>query len=311
MSEGSVQRLAWDDLPQSVRSAARDALGSHVVGEIGQTGGFSPGLASRLRLADGRWVFAKAINGDRNPTAPGLYRREAAVMSVLPDEVPAPALVWTYDDDDWVMLVLEDVDGVMPGQPWDRVQLDSVIAAMADLAAVRGASALPIPTPEEDLADNFRSWAVLAEAEDMTVRLGMWERANLERLVGLESLWVPAAEGDALVHADLRADNMILADDRVTFVDWPYALAGVAWLDMVLFVPSAIADGGVDAAEAWSRFPPAQDADDDAVNAVLAAAAGDWTYQSLLPPPANVPSLRAHQREKARAALTWLRTRIG
>jgi hypothetical protein len=163
--------------------AARDALGSDVVGEISQTGGFSPGLASTLRLADGRRVFAKAIGGDRNPTAPGLYRREAAVMSVLPADVPAPALVWTYDDDDWVMLVLEEVDGVMPEQPWDPVQLDSVIASMADLAAVRGASALPIPTPEEDLAANFRSWTVLAETEYLAACLGLWERVNLERLL--------------------------------------------------------------------------------------------------------------------------------
>lgn len=102
-----MPRLAWDDLSSRVRSAARDARDSHVVGEIGQTGGFSPGLASRLRLADGRWSFAKAINGDRNPTAPRLHRREAAVMSVQPADVPAPVLVWTYDDDDWAMLVLD------------------------------------------------------------------------------------------------------------------------------------------------------------------------------------------------------------
>lgn len=43
--------------------------------EVSQSGGSSPGLASRLTLADGRRVFAQAINPDRDPLDPELYRR--------------------------------------------------------------------------------------------------------------------------------------------------------------------------------------------------------------------------------------------
>lgn len=74
-------RLRWVDIPLEFRAAAESAVGSEVVGEVSQTGGFSPGLASRLLLADGRRVFAKAINSGRNPSAPGLYRRVGADMS--------------------------------------------------------------------------------------------------------------------------------------------------------------------------------------------------------------------------------------
>lgn len=93
-------------------------------------------------------------------------------------------------------------------------------------------------------------------------------------------------------------------------VDWPYAVTGAAWVDALLFLPSVAATGGIDPERAWAGFGPAQAADRDAVNAVLAAVSGDFWYQSLLPAPPNLPTLRAHQREKGRAALGWLRARL-
>ena len=81
---GIVARLGWADLPGRVRVAAESALGAAVVADAPQSGGFSPGLASRLVLADGRRVFAKAISAQRNPRSPGLYRREIEVMKALP-----------------------------------------------------------------------------------------------------------------------------------------------------------------------------------------------------------------------------------
>lgn len=38
--------------------------------------------------------------------------------------------------------------------------------------------------------------------------------------------------------------------------------------------------------------------------------AGDFLYQSMVPPPANLPMLRAHQRGKGHAASEWLRARL-
>ena len=158
----------------------------------------------------------------------------------------------------------------------------------------------------EDLAENFRSWHVIAADPALAGRLGGWERANLPRLADLESRWQDAARGETLLHADLRSDNLLLTPDGgVMVVDWPYAVAGAAWVDALLFLISAAADGGADPASAWESFGPARSADPAAADAVLAAAAGDFTLQTLLPPPPNLPSLRGHQRRKAAAATGW------
>lgn len=307
-------RLRWAELPEPVRAAAESALGAVVTSDAPQAGGFSPGLASRLLLADGRRVFAKAINTARNPRSPGLYRREIEVMSALPGSVPAPRLRWSFDDGDWVMLVLDDVEGTMPVQPWDRRQFARVLAALEVLSDALTPAPITAMSIVDDLADNFRSWQTISADEDLTGRLDPWARANLARLVELESGWAAAAAGETLCHADLRADNLLLtadgADGAVMVVDWPYAVTAAPFVDALLFLPSVAATSSIDPQQAWTGFRPARAADPDAVNAVLAAVAGDFLYQSMLPTPPNLPTLRAHQREKGAAALAWLQARV-
>ncbi|MGW4527870.1 phosphotransferase [Amycolatopsis sp. NPDC004378] len=303
-------RLSWNDLPEQVREAAESALGAPVVRDIPQSGGFSPGLASRLVLGDGRRVFAKAISADRNPRSPGLYRREIEVMGSLPATVPAPKLRWCYDDGHWVMLVLDDIDGTMPTTPWLPEQFARVMAALEKLA--EGLTPTPVPAMSivDDLAENFRSWHTIAGDSALAGRVDEWACANLPRLVQLESGWASAARGDTLLHADLRADNLLLTADAVMVVDWPYAVTGAPWVDGLLFLPSVAATSAIDPEQAWRGFRPAHAVDPDQVNAVLAAIAGDFLFQSLLLAPDNLPTLRAHQHEKGMAALGWLRRRI-
>uniref|UniRef100_UPI003F491403 phosphotransferase family protein n=1 Tax=Amycolatopsis sp. CA-096443 TaxID=3239919 RepID=UPI003F491403 len=310
VSTTAPARLSWIDLPEAVRTAAESALGAEVASDVTQPGGFSPGLASRLVLGDGRQVFAKAINAARNPRSPGLYRREIEVMASLPESVPAPRLQWSYDDGDWVMLVLDDVDGAMPVQPWEPGEFSRVLAALEQLSDSLTPAPVTAMSIVDDLAENFRSWHAIAADPALLGRLDPWARTGAERLAELESGWAAAAAGDTLCHADLRADNLLLTTDAVMVVDWPYAVVGARWIDALLFLPSVAATSSIDPEQAWMSFRPARGADPDAVNAVLAAVAGDFLYQSLLPAPGNLPTLRSHQHEKGTAALDWLRTRI-
>ncbi len=310
MEVTAPSRLRWENLPERVRAAAESALGASVVYDAPQAGGFSPGLASRLVLQDGRRVFAKAISAGRDPRSPGLYRREIDVMAALPATVPVPRLRWSYDDGDWVMLVLDDVDGRMPMQPWDHRELSRVLAALEELSDTLTPAPISATSIVDDLADNLRSWQVIAEDPVLIGRLDSWTQQNLPELVALEAGWAEAARGETLCHADLRSDNLLLTEDRVMVVDWPYAVTGARWVDALLFLPSVAATSSIDPQQVWKEFRPARAADPDAVNAVLAAVAGDFRYQSLLPDPANLPTLRAHQRDKAAAAASWLRSRI-
>jgi aminoglycoside phosphotransferase (APT) family kinase protein len=305
-------RLEWKDLPGELRELIEKRLGSEVTAAHSQVGGFSPGLASRLRLGDGRRAFAKAVSATRNPDSPAAHRREARVLAALPAAVGAPKLIWSGDLDEWVVLITEDVDGRNPAQPWVAAEFDEAVGALARLAE----RLTPNPTDITDhvinnLAADFNGWRALAHDGARLPSEFEWAQRNLERLSNLEQSWTAAAaDGMTLMHGDARADNMLLTARGVILVDWPHAVMGPAWMDLLFMLPSAIMQGLADPESVWRRYSPALGVHPDAVNAVLAAVAGFFVAASLRPAPLNLPTLRAFQAAQGRAALAWLRERI-
>lgn len=304
------ERLRWHEVPLDVRRGIETVLGAPVVIERSQPGGFSPGLASRLRLADGRRVFVKAVGRERNPDSPGLHRREVAVMAALPDGLPVPRLLGHYDDGDWVAVVQEDVPGVHPVEPWRPDEMERVCVALADLAERLTPSPIPAPPIAQLDESMFRGWRTLALDPRPAAAFDPWVRDHLDLLADAEARWVPAAAGQALVHVDVRADNLLLTADRVVVVDWPHARIGASWLDLLFFLPSAAMHGGVDPERLWATYPPARAAAPGDVTAVLAALTGFFLHSSLLPPPLRLERVRAFQRAQGDAALHWLRERL-
>jgi Ser/Thr protein kinase RdoA (MazF antagonist) len=303
-------RLPWDRVPAPVRAAVERALGSAVVAARDCPGGFSPGSAARLRLADGRRVFAKAVGREPNPVTPQLHRREAAATAALPPGAPAPRLLHEIDDGDWVVLVLTDVAGSLPRLPWDVGELTRVLVALTALHEVLSpcpwASAPPVA---QSLAEDFGGWRRIAAQAPPT--LDRWSATHLDRLVALEVDWADAAAGDTLVHADVRADNILLAAEGVVFVDWPHACRAASWVDVVAFAPSVTMQGGPRPEWMLARHPGAAGADPAAVTAVVAAFAGYLTERSLVPAPPGLPTIRAFQAAQAEVVRAWLSRRTG
>ena len=302
-------RIGWAEIPRPVRSALTGRLGAEIVDEVSQPGGFSPGLAARLRLADGRRVFVKAVGRQRNPDSPGMHRREIEILRALPPGLPVPALLDSYDDGDWVALVIEDVEGRSPELPWRGEEFAEVLRALATLS--EGLTPSPIAVAPVDVAHPglFGNWRGLADARAGVDRLPGWVADHLDLLVELESGAVPAAQGDTLLHLDLRADNMLRTDNGIVFVDWPHACLGAAWIDLLGLLPSVGMQGGPDPETVWQQAIGSA-ADPDRVNAVLAAITGFFLVGSLQPPPPNLPTVRAFQRAQGDVALDWLRTRL-
>jgi aminoglycoside phosphotransferase (APT) family kinase protein len=327
----SGRRMQWDEMPAPVRSAIEDRLGSRVVSARSQAGGFSPGVAARLRLADGARVFVKAVCGSSNPDSPAIHRREARVAAALPAGVPAPALRWSWDDGEWVVLAFDDVDGRAPELPWRAGELKRVLDALYGLATLLTPSPIALEPAGESLARLFGRWHRIADPSDGSRpdgnepdgsrpdgnepdgnepdgnekadegRLPIGIRNRLDELVELESRWPDAVRGDTLVHLDVRADNLLLTPDRVLVVDWPWAAVGAPWLDLVAMLPSVAMQGGPAPDDVWRAHPLNRGVDADRVDAFIAALAGLFVHDSLLPPPPGIPTLRAFPGRSGRA----------
>jgi aminoglycoside phosphotransferase (APT) family kinase protein len=304
------QRVAWEALPATVRQAVESGLGASVVAATTQPGGYSPGAAARLELDDGRRAFVKAVGREPNPYSPGMHRREAEIAATLPPEAPAPRLLFAHDDGDWVALVYEDVDGHEPAVPWREDELARVLDALTDLAAALTPAPIAAVSAAEYYAELFGGWRWLAERGGAP-RLDPWAAERLDELAALEAGWPEASAGETLVHGDVRSDNVLLAADRVVFVDWPHAAVGARWFDLLCFLPSAAMQGAPPPWELFEAHPLGRQAPPDALLPMLAAVAGFFVQRSTLEPPPGLPTLREFQRVQGVHALAWLRRSLG
>ena len=274
-----------------------------------QTHGFSPGLAARLRLADGRRVFIKAVSELANPDTPDIHRREARILAALPASTPAARLLWTYDEGGWVALCLEDIDGRHPSEPWTDHDLDLVVSAVTRMAQDLTPSPIEVDqTAAEGFERDINGWqTALRRGED---RLDPWCLRNLERLAGLESRAPSAAAGETLLHFDVRADNLLIVGERVYLLDWPWARTGAAWIDLVAMAPSVAMQGGPAPARFMDRLA-LRGVSREALDAVICSIAGYFAVRALEPPPQGIPTVRAFQAAQGGVAIGWLRERTG
>jgi Ser/Thr protein kinase RdoA (MazF antagonist) len=306
-------RLVWADLPDQVRTGIEGVLGAPVVETTSEPGGFSPGLAARVVLADGRRMFVKAVSAGRNADSVRMLSSEARILAGLAGvdlrpPVAVPALRGQYVNGDWIALVITEADGRTPAIPWRTAELDRVVDAVQTLGECLTPTPLTAPPLTETCATIMNLWRAVAGGRVTPAGLPPSAVANLDRLAELEADWAVAVAGNTLLHLDLRADNLLVAEDQVFVVDWPHACVGAAWVDLLMMLPSVIMQGG-DPDRCWRRYPAGRDVDADQVNAVLAGLAGFFAVCALRPAPPGLPRVREFQRAQGAAALSWLRAR--
>jgi aminoglycoside phosphotransferase (APT) family kinase protein len=311
----SDTRLEWRQVPPEVRGSIEHRIGAPVERSESQPRGFSPALASRLTVGNGKRFFVKAVAPDAESGAPGgqgLYRQEARVAALLPDDAPVPRLLDSWEEEGWVVLMFEDVDGRHPALPWDPGELGSVLEAMGTLST--GLTPSPVPVPSAQVPGGRDWWSELTRDRSRLDRipgLDPWIKANVDLLASTGATSRAAFSGSTLLHSDIRADNILLAGHRVMFVDWPHARVGAPWVDLVFFLPSVAMQGGPDPDPLFWRQPSTIDADPDSVIAVLAALAGFFIHGATEDPPPGLPTLRRFQLVQGVEAVKWLRQMMG
>jgi aminoglycoside phosphotransferase (APT) family kinase protein len=130
---------------------------------------------------------------------------------------------------------------------------------------------------------------------------------RLDELAALERALPPLVAGDAMLHGDLRVDNVLIDRAGVAWLcDWTWPCLGVPWFDTVTLLVSAYASGlDTDALlEPWC-------APDEGVDGALAALSGYWLAQAAGGPTSASPHSRQHQRFSGEQALAWLASRRG
>ena len=298
----TARRLEWPLLPPAIRALVERRLGSPVASAASAGSGFTPGLASVLTCEDGSRHFVKAASKKAQRPFADAYREEVRKLQALPAGLPAPRLSWNHEDDLWVVLALEYVDGGNPARPWHSDQLDACLDTLEVLAERLTPPPLKVATFGDDFAPCLEAWE--------HVRRVTPDRPHLDEAAELATGFREATAGETLVHTDARDDNFLIADGQALLVDWNWPVAGAAWIDTVSLLVSVHGDG-LDADRALAERALTRDVAADHVDSLLALLAGYFLERRDQPVPNSSPYLRVHQSWYAEAAWSWLATRRG
>jgi Phosphotransferase enzyme family len=309
-------RLPYPAVPERVRAWVSTALGSPITSWSDQTGGMSPGCATRVVAEDGSRVFVKAVGAALNPDSPSLFRREIEALSLIGDDPLWASCLGSYDDGEWVGVLLEDVEG-HHADLGDDAQMTALLDATDRLG--ERLARVPAPTP---LASSFAGDGFI----DVAAVFGRWV-ATVDLLPDLQPELVPevvrrkAATCRTLAHRlldpwptrlahwDIRNDNLLVRPDgTVVFVDWGAAGVGPAWVDPLMARLERVDSPWFDASVASS--PALAEAGDDAVTGWLIGFGCHLAWRSIDAVDVGLPTLNEFRRTEARRILAGAARRL-
>ena len=298
----TARRLQWKFLPPDVRAGVEDRLGSPVSDAASRDGGFTPGFASVLTTSSGDRYFVKAASRAAQAEIAASYAEEARKLLILGDTIPSPRLLWTQQDDAWVVLCFEAVDARQPRRPWRPAELERALdlaeaIAEATLAVPAGLDLQPLV---EDVPRLLTGWVDVPE-----------EWPHHAEAAALAASLADLPDAAHFAHCDLRDDNILFTDGgRTLACDWNWPALGPVWLDSVDLLISAHGDG-LDVEPLLAQRPLTRDAHPDHVDAWIAAICGFMLSARNRPAPTSSPHLRTHSDWYAEAAWSFLAQRRG
>lgn len=217
--------------------------------------GLSPAQRFVVRFDDGSSAFVKAAVDAETER---WLRTDHLMMSTL-DADFVPEIVAWIDAGPRSVLIIEDLSdahwpadhyrregGAVLPVLWKPGQWDLLFAALERVAAT------PPPAPLPRLSDAFApEWPAIARDPGPFLELGLcserWLRRSLDALLAAEREL--DLSGDALVHHDVRSDNVCFRGDRAILVDWSDARVGSPRYDLANVLSGCALEGGPDAHE--------------------------------------------------------------
>lgn len=286
-------RPAPDDAARATAAIGAEPVAWRPVNRGGQT------AAARWRalLPDGAAVFVKIAH---TLDTAAWIRDEHLAYARMRGRAFMPRLLGWHDDGERPVLVLEDLSGGRWPPPWDRGAVDAVLATLAEVHAT--------PPPEDLVPLDSRGitfldgWGRIARDPGSAVALGLFDRGWFDRHWSAlhEAALVAPIGGDALLHLDVRSDNICVRDGHAVLVDWNWASVGNPAFDVAAWLPSLHAEGG----------PAPEELMPDGVS-FAAMLAGFFTERASQPPIPDAPHVRPLQLMQARAAVPWAARALG
>jgi hypothetical protein len=266
-------------------------------------GGYTPALRLRAILG-GNTRESGFIKVATTGLTAAWLEREHQVYTALHAAFMPRLLAWdpAPGPDDFPLLALEDLSAAHWPPPWSARQIEQVRAALAELAAYPTAGLETVLEPLDAQAELETGWKRVAADPAPFLSLKIASSGWLERCLPVLMAACPPdlLRGSALVHLDVRSDNLCIAGDRVLLVDWNMACLGSPRLDFACWLPSLEMEGG-----------PAPDSLLPDGGGYAAFLSGYFAAHAGLPIIPDAPFVRQAQRRQLSSALPWAIRALG
>lgn len=241
-----------------------------------------------ITLEDGSSIFAKVATDE--DTAQWL-RNEYRVYGALRADFLPELLAW--EDTELPLLILEDLSKGFWPPPWSQERITNVFETLKNIAAIEP----PPETPSvRRLFKDFSGWEEIKRDPSGFLGLGLvsprWLDAALPALVRAEQ--GANLEGNALLHMDVRSDNICFAGGRTLLVDWNWASVGPSQFDLIAWLPSLHSEGGPAPWEITLDEPE-----------LIVLTAGYFASRAYKPPLKEGSTIRQLQLTQLKSALPW------
>lgn len=261
--------------------------------------GYTPARRWIVTLDGGRTAFVKIAT---DVATASWIRDEHVVYSVLRGASFMPVYLGFFDDGRAPVLALEDLTAAAWPPPWDRSRIDAVLECLAGVAAATAPEGLP--RLDDEHLELRGGWAEIGQDPDPFLALGLcgrgWLEANLDALH--EAAEAAPLAGDALLHLDVRSDNICFrGDGTAVLVDWNHTSVGNPVADVACWLPSLQAEGG----------PPPEEILAEPAPELASLIAGYFCLHAGLPVIPSAPNVRAVQMRQAATALPWAARALG
>ncbi|RRS02109.1 phosphotransferase family protein [Glycomyces terrestris] len=272
--DATAVRPDYADLPDPVRRLIARELGGEPDAVRIAGGGYTRGFAARLRSGSGPERFVKAA-GPETPLVRDMYRQEARIAAALPPELPAPRLLFADEAAGWSVAGFEAVQGNPVTLPIRPTTVTTLLTTWAEAAEALD------PPPEALVAAGIRSqppggmkeFTAVAAGEEPPFALPPRLHGRIDELAALEAPIDAVLRTDRVSHADLRVDNFVCGADRAWICDWAEPAYLPPWIDTVVLLLAAHADGHDADALFWGH-PTAAGVSGEELDTALTAVTG-------------------------------------
>lgn len=201
--------------------------------------GFSSDVTALIDCEKGRF-FVKAVHNRPGGRRDSIIRERLINSAVYP---VSPVLRWHVEDDAWVALGFEWVEGRASDFAPDSADLPVVVDILNRIG-------------ELDLPEVAQAWPETR-----------WNRFAVDKAEAA------LLQGEALLYTDIHPSNLLIGDQNTWAVDWSWPTHGAAFIDPPCLVVQLIATGhSAESAESWASGCSAwADANPRAIDAFAAA----------------------------------------